>query len=398
MKLHDTKMSVLNNIEDSAAPIAVTEPKAQTPVWIGAAAALVVIAGLAANIGGWRIGFGGLLGGLGGFALYHASFGFTSAWRHFIRTRRGTGLRAQFLLIGLIILVSFPLIAWSSSINGYVFPFGVAAAFGAFIFGFGMQLGGGCGSGTLYTVGGGSMRMVITLLAFIFGSVLATTHWGAWQGLPRLPAMSLVSSMGLVPAMAIAFSTLGALGWLSFVWEKRRHGNVEAGPARVSLLHGPWGKTKGAAVIAVMAIGTFIVLQRPWGITSAFALWGAKIGSAAGIDVASWPYWKYSSALRAPVLADATSVQDFGIMLGALMAAGLAGRFAPVLRIGWRPAFAAIIGGLMMGYGARLAFGCNIGAFLGGITSGSLHGAGWLIFGFTGSVLAVRVRPFFGLD
>lgn len=391
-------MSLLNNIEDGGAQVFATEPKAQTLVWVGAAAALAVIAGLAANIAGWRIGVGGLLGGLGGFALYHASFGFTSAWRHFIRTRRGAGLRAQFLLIGLIILVSFPLIAWSSGINGYVFPFGVAAATGAFMFGFGMQLGGGCGSGTLYTVGGGSTRMVITLSAFIFGSVLATAHWQAWQGLPRLPAMSLVKSVGPVPAMVIAIALLGALGWLSFIWEKRRHGDVEAAPAHASMLQGPWSKTTGAAIIALMAIGTFVVLQRPWGITSAFALWGAKIGNAAGIDVASWSYWKYSSALDAPVLADATSVQDFGIMLGALMAAGLAGRFAPVWRIGGRPALAAMIGGLMMGYGARLAFGCNIGAFLGGITSGSLHGVGWLIFGFIGSVLAVHVRPFFRLD
>ncbi|HKJ62094.1 MAG TPA: YeeE/YedE thiosulfate transporter family protein, partial [Hyphomicrobiales bacterium] len=183
-------MSSLNTIEDSTAPASAIERQAQTAVWVAAAAALAVIAGLAANIAGWRIGVGGLLGGLGGFALYHASFGFTSAWRNFIRTRRGTGLRAQFLLIALIILVSFPLIAWSGSVNGYVFPFGVAAAVGAFLFGFGMQLGGGCGSGTLYTVGGGSTRMVITLSAFIFGSVLATAHWDAWQGLPRFPAMS----------------------------------------------------------------------------------------------------------------------------------------------------------------------------------------------------------------
>jgi hypothetical protein len=391
-------MNSLHTIEDSDAPASAGARKTQPAIWAGAAAALAVISGLAANIAGWRIGVGGLLGGLGGFALYHASFGFSSAWRNFISTRRGAGLRAQFLLIGLIILVSFPLIAWSGNVNGYVFPFGVAAAIGAFMFGFGMQLGGGCGSGTLYTVGGGSTRMVITLAAFIFGSVLATAHWEAWQGLPRLPAMSLVTAMGPVAAMAVAFALLGALGWASLIWEKRRHGDVEAPPAQASLFRGPWSKRTGAAIIAIMAIGTFLVLQRPWGITSAFALWGAKIGNAAGMDVASWPYWQYSSALDAPVLADATSVQDFGIMLGALMAAGLAGRFSPVWRIGWFPALAAIIGGLMMGYGARLAFGCNIGAFLGGVTSGSLHGVGWLIFGFIGSILAVRVRPFFRLD
>jgi uncharacterized membrane protein YedE/YeeE len=98
------------------------------------------------------------------------------------------------------------------------------------------------------------------------------------------------------------------------------------------------------------------------------------------------------------VFADATSVQDFGIMLGAMMAAGLAGRFAPVWRIGAGPALAAMLGGLLMGYGARLAFGCNIGALLGGLTSGSLHGLGWLVFGFIGSVAGVRLRPYFNLD
>jgi hypothetical protein len=59
---------------------------------------------------------------------------------------------------------------------------------------------------------------------------------------------------------------------------------------------------------------------------------------------------------------------------------------------------AAIIGGLMMGYGARLSFGCNIGAFLGGIVSGSLHGLGWLVFGLMGSALGARLRPLFGLN
>ena len=48
-----------------------------------------------------------------------------------------------------------------------------------------------------------------------------------------------------------------------------------------------------------------------------------------------------------------------------------------------------------MGYGARLAYGCNIGAYLGGVISGSLHGWGWLVFGFIGSTLGARllIRP-----
>jgi len=50
-----------------------------------------------------------------------------------------------------------------------------------------------------------------------------------------------------------------------------------------------------------------------------------------------------------------------------------------------------------MGYGARLAFGCNIGALFSGIASGSLHG--WLWFGaaFIGNIIGTRLRPVFGL-
>jgi hypothetical protein len=51
-----------------------------------------------------------------------------------------------------------------------------------------------------------------------------------------------------------------------------------------------------------------------------------------------------------------------------------------------------------MGYGARLAFGCNIGGFLGGVVSGSLHGWWWLVFGYIGSVGGVWMRQRVGMD
>lgn len=87
----------------------------------------------------------------------------------------------------------------------------------------------------------------------------------------------------------------------------------------------------------------------------------------------------------------------FGIVLGALIAAGLAGKFAPSSRIPVRSLFAAVIGGLLLGYGARLAYGCNIGAYFSGIASGSLHGWLWLVAAFIGSVVGTRLRPLFGL-
>ena len=86
-----------------------------------------------------------------------------------------------------------------------------------------------------------------------------------------------------------------------------------------------------------------------------------------------------------------------GFVLGALLAAGLAGRFAPAWRIPARSLAAAVIGGLLLGYGARLAYGCNIGAFFSGVASGSLHGWLWFAAGLAGNFFGTRLRPTFAL-
>ena len=79
-------------------------------------------------------------------------------------------------------------------------------------------------------------------------------------------------------------------------------------------------------------------------------------------------------------------------------AAALAGRFAPVWKVPARSLSAAVVGGVMLGYGARIAFGCNIGAYFSGVSSTSLHGWVWLASAFTGNIIGTRLRPWFGLS
>ena len=110
-----------------------------------------------------------------GVSLYHAAFGFTGSWRKFILERKGSGIRSQLLAIGLAILLIHPFLGseslFGSNIIGALGPIGVSVIIGSFLFGLGMQLGGGCGSGTLFTAGGGNARMLITLIFFIFISI-----------------------------------------------------------------------------------------------------------------------------------------------------------------------------------------------------------------------------------
>ena len=360
---------------------------------------------------GVRYFLGALLGGFAGYGLYHASFGFTGAWRRMSRERRGAGLRAQVVLIGLTCAVSFLLIGYQDvtgwKIYPVIMPMGLMSAIGAFTFGVGMQLGGGCASGTLFTAGGGSTRMVVTLAFFVLGSVWATAHipefWARLPqitGIPNIRGTSLINAFGPLGGLAALLAMLAAI-WLGTVLiERRAHGALEPERATSSLVRGKWSLRAGAVALALVGIGCFVLFQRPWGVTAGFALWGAKIFDAAGIPVAEWDYWQgwRKGQLEASVFANRISVMNFGIVFGAMAAASMAGRFAPQWRLSGRDILTAVIGGLLMGYGARLAYGCNIGAFLGGVVSGSMHGWWWLVWGFAGSLLGTRLRAVLNMD
>lgn len=348
-----------------------------------------------------------LVGGGLGIALYHAAFGFTSAWRVFIMDGRGRGLRVQMILLALAVMLFFPFLAsgtlFGNPVRGFVSPLGTSVLAGAFMFGIGMQLGGGCASGTLFTAGGGNARMLVTLLFFIIGSLLATINFDWWVALPSLAPVSLVDTFGAAGGILVSLVLFAAIAAVTILVEKRRHGALESEPASkrqgVSrLLRGPWPLVAGAVALVLLNFATLALAGRPWGITSAFALWGAKGAQLIGIDPSAWAYWQLppnAKALSESVLADVTSVMDFGIIAGAMLAAALAGRFAPSFDIPLRSVLAAVIGGLLLGYGARIAYGCNIGAYFSGIASGSLHGWLWAVFAFAGNMVGVKLRPYF---
>lgn len=386
-----------------------TLPAGIDPRVVGAA--VLMLAGGAlwiAEAATWRQAALYLVGGALGLALYHALFGFTSAFRVFISDRRGAGLRAQMLMLAIACALFFPVLAdgelFGRPVTGFVSPAGVSVLAGAFIFGIGMQLGGGCASGTLYTVGGGSTRMAVTLLAFIAGSVIGLYHLPWWQAQPSLAPFSFPETLGWLPALTLNLAVFAAVAGLTVLLERRRHGRLlderrEGGPSR--LLRGPWPLVWGAVALALLNFATLALAGRPWGVTSAFGLWGSKLLHAAGYEgVAQWTAWSspaQAKALEASILHDVTSVMDIGIIVGALLAAGLAGRFAPVWRLPLRSLVAAVAGGLLLGYGARISYGCNIGAYFSGIASGSLHGWVWIVAALAGNWAGTSLRPLFGL-
>ncbi|MGP5120014.1 YeeE/YedE family protein [Psychrobacter alimentarius] len=352
-----------------------------------------------------------IIGLLLGYTLFHARFGFTSAFRRLMSVGNGQAMRSHMLMLAVAVSLFAPILAYGTtlfggSVAGYVSPVGVSLLVGSFVFGIGMQLGGGCASGTLYAVGGGRSVMFITFIFFVIGATVGAYHLPFWtEEMPSFAPFSLATSTGLgySGAWIVSLALFALIAWVTLIVEKKTKAPkmapvpTEKGWRRI--FRGSWPLFAAAIVLAILNALTLITRGQPWGITSAFALWGSKIASNFGVDVASWGYWQgtNAAALNASIFADSTTVMNIGIIIGAFIASAAGGLFK-FTQITLGNFAASVIGGLMMGYGARLAFGCNIGAYFGGIASFSAHGYIWGIMAMAGTFLALYMRPLFGLS
>ena len=265
-----------------------------------------------------------------------------------------------------------------------------------------MQLAGGCGSGTLYTVGGGNTKMLITLIFFVIGSLVGTYNFTFWIELPTLGNISLLDKFGIINSIIIQLIFIVLLYLIFSYVDKKKNNIVDHSDifksSNFNIIKGSWPLFLGAVLLAILNFLMLNVAGHPWSVTFAFGLWGAKIADFIGINVASWDFWNFQypkAALRNSIFADHTSISNIGIILGALIASSLAGSFNNKNRIKTKIIFATMLGGFFMGFGARLAFGCNIGALFSGIASGSLHGWIWFLFAFIGTYFGVKLRRLF---
>ena len=348
--------------------------------------------------------------GLGlGLALFHSRFGFTSAWRQLVAVGNGSGLRAHALLLGTTATLAALLIGTSTGLFGSSpvpagGPIGVGLILGSFIFGVGMQIGGSCASGTLFAVGAGQAAIVLTLAGFIAGSVLYAWQYALVDNLPSFAPIVMADHIGWVGSWAATIAVLALIVLGSRAWQSRRNppptDAVATSRGLGRIVRGSWPMLIGAVVLAVLAAGVLLVSGGVWGVTSAFGLWGAKALQAIGLHPEAWAYWQQpaqAAQLHAPVLADKTSLTDIGIMVGAALAATSAGTYSLRQRVPIRTATAALLGGVLLGVGARLASGCNIGSYLGGISTGSLSGWIWGLTALAGTWVGLKLRPLFGL-
>lgn len=333
-----------------------------------------------------------ILGGFGlGIAFLKAEFSYTASWRRFLTRGEAGGLLGGLIVIAICALAVVPVAALMPKFGGAIAPIGPSLVVGAFVFGIGMQLANGCGSGTLYTVGGGSGRMLITLLFFVIGSVFGSLLLPAFLSLGGADPVLASDYLGPWGGLAATLVSIAMAAALIIAVARSRDANFV--PSRNYMI--------GGVIIGLLCVVVFAAGGHPWSVTFGYTVWGAKAATALGFDLSHSAFWQWPGPKRALVelvLSDTSSLTDFGMLFGAMAAAAASKPFAMAA---WPPAkslLAAGIGGLLMGCGARLGFGCNIGAFVGGVASGSLHGWIWFLAALPGCLIGIRLRPLFGLS
>ncbi|MBY6003291.1 YeeE/YedE family protein [Salipiger bermudensis] len=349
--------------------------------------ALVVVA-LVGLFAGARYGMM-LAIGLGfGIALEGMRFGFAGPWRAMILRREPSGVIAQLLSIAVVAVVAIPLLAsHPGELVGAQAPVGFAMIGGAFVFGACMQIVLGCGSGTLVNAGSGNPVSLLALPFFALGSFAGAWNLIWWTDLGALPIITFGGTSGLLITLVLIALAVGL-----FLWR------AAPGAVKLSRRH-----AIAALVLAALAIGNLVVAGQPWGVVYGLGLWAAKGFSALGGDLSASAFWAAPGSMervQASVLTDYTSLTDIGIILGAFgVAAWRRGALSAALP-GYpaRAWVATVVAGFLLGYSSRLAFGCNVGAFFSGISTGSLHGWVWFVAAFGGAFYGIKLRPILGLE
>ena len=140
-----------------------------------------------------------------------------------------------------------------------------------------------------------------------------------------------------------------------------------------------WPYWVGGLLFAFLNTALVAVTGRPAGITGPLAYYVQVMLQPLGVEANDWVFFREFLALRLPGGLPAPWTGGLlvaGMVAGAALASLMASEFRLRRVKSAGQVATALAGGFLMGYGARVAIGCNVGGMLGGISSLSFHG--WL--------------------
>lgn len=291
----------------------------------------------------------------------------------------GSTERFRSILIGILVAsCGITVIKYLS--DGSLYMLGVSAislplAIGAFLFGFGMILAGCCSSGMFVRMAEGYTVHILTFICIIIGYLAANSHYQAlWAPfVAKGPMIFLPEKFGWAGGVGVHIAIILLLYLVARKYEQR------SAPSDNMIY------LKGTVLLAILSILHVLLLKNIWSVTGAFFWFGEWINR----------FWENTSTLLTKesiyTAAVAPNLRNLGLFAGALISVLFSAKFTVKKIRSKKQIGKSIAGGLLMGYGACLAGGCNISAFFMGAASLSLSAWVFMIFLFAGAFVGVKV-------
>ena len=192
--------------------------------------AFIVAVALLLNLKSTTMSFFWITGTVFGFILQKGRFCFTASMRDPYLTG-GTSITRAVIICFAISTIGFTAIKYGYHSAGlpipgmsYVVPSSIATLVGAFMFGIGMVIAGGCASGTLMRVGEGFVMNLIAFFFFIIGSLWGAHDFGWWKEMfiSKGPSIFLPDVFGWFGAVILQLTVLLILYVVAEQYEKKR--------------------------------------------------------------------------------------------------------------------------------------------------------------------------------
>lgn len=375
-------------------------------------------------------------GALLGYTLTRARYGFAGGIKRIYIRGEGSLTKSILLLIAVTSVV-FMAFQWHAAANGAqpyylvekgqafipgtqnVYFTNLATVVGGIIFGIGMMLAGGCGSGTVADFGEGEGRAMIAFIFFVIGAApgqyarylfdkTAIGEIGVRWHLPQ--------TFGYVGALIVTLLLLLIVYMLTLKYEnmRKREGTymdpmgdyedfekpLETGTEEVKFFSFKtyhkffverWNFTFGALILAFFAIMVMMFFNKAWGVSTPLVTLNVAIFKNLGINFPVDGLGKFIDKADAGLLSDGGTVRNIGLFFGCTVAFLMAGRFKIDFSFKKKDAALFALGGLMLGFGSRFAYGCNIGAMYSAISNFSFSGWVFLIAMSVGGVIGLKL-------
>lgn len=370
-----------------------------------------------------------------GFVLSRARFGFAGGVKRIFIRGEGSLTKALLLMLVVTIFLFFG-IQWFAAQQGAVPAFmasegqaiipgtqnvritNIGLIVGGFLFGMGMMISGGCASGTLTDMGEGEGRAMVSFIFFVLAA--APGEWARYvvdqTSIGKIGfRMYLPDTFGYFGALAISLLAVGLIYWFTVYYENKR--KVEGTYMDPD---GDWeefekplvddGKTSffsyhtyhklfierytfntGALLIAVIATFIVITTGKAWGVTSAFTTWNVALFQPLGVNFSSPAFTSIVEKVNNGLLSDGGTIRNIGLVIGGTIAFLMAGRMSLKINLSKKDMLFFALGGLLMGFGARFAKGCNAGGLYSAIITFSTSGWVFLVTMTLGGLASMKM-------